>query len=105
MPVGIPPLPAWGLVCELAPVCPPPGRAGVSNVGEDGNDLGPVDPTCTPFNPFYPSDSPYVLSVSSTFFTPNALPICGGALTYPGPLPLNCDQVRTGAVGIHILPL
>jgi hypothetical protein len=49
---------------------------GASNVGEDGNDLSPTDPTCTPFRPFFPSNSPYVLSVGSTFLTPYALPVC-----------------------------
>lgn len=68
--------------------------AGVSNVGEDGNDLSPTDPTCTPFRPFYPSNSPYVLSVSSTFLTPNALPMCGEDITLPQTLALTCDQVR-----------
>jgi subtilase family serine protease len=71
------------------------GDAGVSNVGEDGNDLSPPDATCTPFRPFYPSSSMYVVSVSSTFLTTNALPMCSDAITSPDPyIPLNCDQVR-----------
>lgn len=43
------------------------GDAGVSNVGEEGNDISDTDPACTPFRPFFPSNSPYVTSLSSTF--------------------------------------
>lgn len=77
------------------------GDAGVSNVGEAGNDLSPTDPTCEPFRPFYPSDSPYVLSVGSTFLTPNALPICGEALGAPAPLNLDCDTLGERAVSVR----
>jgi hypothetical protein len=52
------------------------GDAGASNVGEEGNDISPTDPTCTPFRAFYPSNSPYVLSLSSTFLTTAYLPVC-----------------------------
>jgi len=52
------------------------GDAGVSNVGEEGNDISDTDPSCTPFRPFFPSNSPYVLSVSSTYLTTKALPMC-----------------------------
>ncbi len=63
-------------------------------MGEDGNDLSPTDPTCTPFRPFFPSNSPYVLSVGSTFLTPNYLPVCDSNVSAPVPLPVFCTQVR-----------
>ena len=56
-----------------------------SNVGEAGNDVSPTDPTCTPFRAFYPSSSPYVLSLSSTFLTTDYLPVCEQTM---GPLPV-----------------
>ena len=56
--------------------------------------MSPTDPTCTPFRPFFPSNSPYVLSVGSTFLTPNALPVCDANVTSPVPLPVFCTQVR-----------
>jgi hypothetical protein len=62
-------------------------------VGEDGNDLGPIQASCEPFAPFFPSNSPYVLSVGSTFLTPNALKMCDRAITSPATIPLTCDQV------------
>jgi subtilase family serine protease len=54
------------------------GDAGVSNVGEAGNDISPTYGECAPFSPFFPSNSQYVLSTSSTFFTTLAKPMCGG---------------------------
>jgi len=74
------------------------GDAGASNVGEEGNDISPTDPTCVPFRPFFPSNSPYVLSVSSTFLTPNALPICNQQLS--NQQPIQCQQV--GEVGVSV---
>jgi len=52
------------------------GDAGATNVGEQGNDISNTDPTCVPMRPFYPSNSQYVVSVSSTFPSIGALPIC-----------------------------
>ena len=74
------------------------GDAGVSNVGEEGNDISDTDPTCTPFRPFYPSNSPYVTSVSSTFLSTNYLPVCKSNLV-PS-LPIICEQVGEVAVGV-----
>ena len=79
------------------------GDAGVSNVGEEGNDISDTDPTCAPFRAFYPSNSPYVTSVSSTFFTKAYLPICLEALPLPNSetmLPILCDQIGEAAVGV-----
>jgi subtilase family serine protease len=80
------------------------GDAGVSNVGELGNDLGEINAACTPFNPFYPSSSHYVLSVGSTFLTPNAQPVCYDALSNTHQ-PIVCDTIGEVSVslrnGIH----
>lgn len=79
------------------------GDAGVSNVGEEGNDISDTDPTCAPFRAFYPSNSPYVTSVSSTFLTKAYLPICLEALPLPNSadmLPILCDQIGEAAVGV-----
>ncbi len=78
------------------------GDAGVSNVGEQGNDISDTDPTCSPFRPFYPSNSPYVTSVSSTFLSTNYLPVCQANLpvsTFQS-LPIICQQVGEIAVGV-----
>lgn len=45
------------------------GDAGWTNVGERGNDLSGVDPTCGIMRAFYPSESPFVTSMSATFVT------------------------------------
>lgn len=74
------------------------GDAGVSNVGEEGNDISDTDPTCSPFRPFYPSNSPYVTSVSSTFLSTNYLPVCQSNLV-PS-LPIVCQQIGEIAVGV-----
>lgn len=75
------------------------GDAGCSNVGEAGNDISPTDPTCTPFRAFYPSNSQYVTSASSTFATTAATPVCrNGALA--GNEPVVCDKVGEVAVGV-----
>jgi len=41
-------------------------------------DLGPApgEDTCTPLHPDWPSQSPYVTALGSTFFTPYSEPIC-----------------------------
>ncbi|MDP2439639.1 MAG: hypothetical protein Q8P67_28145 [archaeon] len=44
--------------------------------------MSPTDPTCTPFRPFYPADSPWVLGAGSTFVGNEALPICRGQSVY-----------------------
>lgn len=79
------------------------GDAGASNVGEEGNDISDTDPTCTPFRAFYPSNSPYVTSVSSTYFTKAYLPICLEALPLAnngGNLPILCEQIGEATVGV-----
>jgi tripeptidyl-peptidase-1 len=78
------------------------GDAGVSNVGEEGNDISDTDPTCAPFRPFYPSNSPYVTSVSSTFLSTNYLPVCQTNLPVGNSqsLPIVCHQVGEIAVGV-----
>eukprot|EP01126_Amoeba_proteus_P059303 TRINITY_DN7737_c0_g1_i4.p1 TRINITY_DN7737_c0_g1~~TRINITY_DN7737_c0_g1_i4.p1 ORF type:complete len:721 (-),score=124.23 TRINITY_DN7737_c0_g1_i4:129-2291(-) len=73
------------------------GDAGASNVGEEGNDISDTDPTCTPMRPFFPSNSPYVVSVSSTFPSPNALPICRMNYTH---YPIVCSQIGEVAVAV-----
>jgi len=78
------------------------GDAGVSNVGEAGNDISDTDATCSPFRPFYPSNSAYVTSVSSTFLSPNSLPVCQSQLpvsSFSG-LPIVCDTLGEIAVGV-----
>lgn len=72
------------------------GDAGVSNVGEEGNDISDTDPSCTPFRPFYPSNSKYVTSVSSTLLTKNTFPDCVGQ----NPKPAHCDQVGEVSVSV-----
>jgi tripeptidyl-peptidase-1 len=74
------------------------GDAGASNVGEAGNDVSPTDPTCAPFRAFYPSSSPYVLSLSSTFLTTAYLPVCEQSM---GPLPVQCTQVGERSVSLR----
>ena len=74
------------------------GDAGASNVGEAGNDVSPTDPTCTPFRAFYPSSSPYVLSLSSTFLTTAYLPVCEQKM---GPVPVQCTQVGERSVSVR----
>ena len=74
------------------------GDAGVSNVGDSGNDISDTDATCSPFRPVYPGNSPYVTSVSSTFLSTNYLPICQSNLL-PS-LPIICQQVGEIAVGV-----
>jgi len=78
------------------------GDAGASNVGEQGNDISDTDPTCAPFRPFYPSNSPFVTSVSSTFLSTNYLPVCQSNLpvsTFQS-LPIICQQLGEIAVGV-----
>jgi hypothetical protein len=75
------------------------GDAGASNVGEAGNDISPTDVGCTPFRAFFPSSSPYVLSLSSTFLTTAYLPVC--EQTMPGPLPVQCTQVGERSVSLR----
>jgi len=79
------------------------GDAGASNVGEEGNDISNTDPTCTPMRPFYPSNSQYVLSVSSTFPTIYSKPICEAK--YHSILPVHCHEIGESACdvarGIH----
>eukprot|EP01095_Lingulamoeba_sp_RSL-Kostka_P005094 TRINITY_DN16451_c0_g1_i1.p1 TRINITY_DN16451_c0_g1~~TRINITY_DN16451_c0_g1_i1.p1 ORF type:complete len:754 (+),score=272.48 TRINITY_DN16451_c0_g1_i1:20-2281(+) len=52
------------------------GDAGWTNVGEMGNDLSAPDQTCDIGRAFFPSCSPFVLSLSSSFLSSNNLPIC-----------------------------
>lgn len=74
------------------------GDGGVSNVGEAGNDISPAIATCEPFEPFFPSNSAYVTSLSSTFFTTNALPVCG--VKSHANNPAECDMVGELPVGL-----
>ena len=74
------------------------GDAGWSNVGEMGNDLSAPDQTCTPGRAFYPSVSPYVISLSASFVTTNNLPLCGKGITpVPGDkqlaVPIQCSNL------------
>jgi tripeptidyl-peptidase-1 len=73
------------------------GDAGVSNVGEEGNDIGPTNPTCTPFSAFYPAASAFYTSVSSTFLTTQYLPICARNISGQ---PIECSQVGERAVSL-----
>ncbi len=81
------------------------GDAGWSNVGEMGNDLSAPDPTCSPMRAFYPSDSPYVLSLSATFVGLNAVPACSSFIS-PNPddhvssVPIICNRPREIAVSV-----
>eukprot|EP00696_Hemimastix_kukwesjijk_P002415 gnl/Hemi2/1295_TR462_c0_g6_i1.p1 gnl/Hemi2/1295_TR462_c0_g6~~gnl/Hemi2/1295_TR462_c0_g6_i1.p1 ORF type:complete len:372 (-),score=115.18 gnl/Hemi2/1295_TR462_c0_g6_i1:54-1169(-) len=77
------------------------GDAGATNVGEEGNDISPTDPDCSMMRPFFPSDSPYVVSVSSTFLTTNYRPVCANVSATNPAQPLTCDVVGEAAVGIH----
>jgi hypothetical protein len=52
------------------------GDAGASNVGEEGNDIGPTDPTCGVVRPFYPSDSKYVVSASASVLATHTTGFC-----------------------------
>lgn len=45
------------------------GDAGATNVGEEGNDISPTDRDCNMMRPFYPSNSPFVTSLSASFVT------------------------------------
>jgi len=74
------------------------GDAGASNVGEDGNDISDTDPTCEPMRPFFPSNSPYVVSVSSTFPSTNTIPICFQNFEN---VPLVCSEVGEIAVSVR----
>ena len=79
------------------------GDAGASNVGEEGNDISDTDPTCAPFRAFYPSNSPYVTSVSSTFLSTGYLPVCQSDLPVGLPaakMPIVCQQLGEVAVGV-----
>lgn len=74
------------------------GDAGWSNVGEAGNDISPTDPDCSISRAFFPSNSPYVTSVSSTFLTTKYLPICEKKFS---PIqPIECSQVGERAVSV-----
>eukprot|EP01096_Ripella_sp_DP13-Kostka_P006556 TRINITY_DN235_c0_g1_i1.p1 TRINITY_DN235_c0_g1~~TRINITY_DN235_c0_g1_i1.p1 ORF type:complete len:811 (-),score=412.50 TRINITY_DN235_c0_g1_i1:70-2334(-) len=81
------------------------GDAGWSNVGEMGNDLSAPDPTCSPMRAFYPSVSPYVTSLSSTFVGLNALPVCSSIIS-PNPddhvssVNVVCNRAREIAVSV-----
>lgn len=74
------------------------GDAGASNVGEDGNDISDTDPTCTPMRPFFPSNSPYVMSISSTFISKNAIPFCQQTFEEE---PIVCSQLGEVAVSVR----
>ena len=75
-------------------------------MGEMGNDLSAPDSTCTPGRAFYPSVSPFVVSLSATFITTNNLAVCGQPITpVPGnsPLavPIQCSSlIGETAVGV-----
>jgi len=73
------------------------GDAGASNVGEAGNDISPEDPTCSPFRAFYPSNSQYVTSVSSTYFTTDHLPICSRSV---GVHAIECSNIGERSVSV-----
>lgn len=82
------------------------GDAGWSNVGEMGNDLSAPDPTCTPSRAFYPSVSPWVMSLSSTFIGINSVPVCSSSLSVlPGvkaiAVPVICNRVGEIAVSVR----
>jgi tripeptidyl-peptidase I len=72
------------------------GDAGSSNVGEMGNDLSKPDPDCSHCRAFYPSDSPYVTSLSATFLTTNTKKMCYQNLT--AGQPIVCDQSMLGEI-------
>lgn len=73
--------------------------AGWSNVGEMGNDLSAPDTSCVPGRAFYPSVSPYVMSLSATFLSKNYLDSCGQHITpIPGESSISVPITCTGRV-------
>jgi subtilase family serine protease len=77
------------------------GDAGWTNVGEAGNDLSQADPDCSMQRPFFPSASPFVLSLSSVFMHTSFIPACAGV---PGAnisdSPIMCSE--TGPVAVSV---
>ena len=77
------------------------GDAGWTNVGERGNDLSGVDPTCGIMRAFYPSESPFVTSMSASFVTAS-----GEATISVRGRPLSCNVVRARwPESVYSLPL
>eukprot|EP01108_Squamamoeba_japonica_P005066 TRINITY_DN3961_c0_g1_i2.p1 TRINITY_DN3961_c0_g1~~TRINITY_DN3961_c0_g1_i2.p1 ORF type:complete len:375 (-),score=231.42 TRINITY_DN3961_c0_g1_i2:47-1171(-) len=52
------------------------GDAGATNVSEEGNDISQTDPDCSKPRPFFPSDSKYVVSLSSSLLSTHTTPFC-----------------------------
>jgi len=66
------------------------GDAGATDVGHGWD-------ACTPFQPQYPSSSPFVTTVSATFFTPSAEPIC--SISYYGKQ-VHCSSLNMGEIAV-----
>lgn len=67
------------------------GDAGWTNVGEMGNDLSNPDRTCGIMRAFYPSESPYVVSMSASFVDGNVETPVSVRGAWPRPLRYQCD--------------
>jgi tripeptidyl-peptidase I len=66
------------------------GDAGATNVGHGSE-------SCEQLLPQYPAASPFVTSVSATFFTPAEIPMC--SISYFGK-PVHCSDYRIGEVAV-----
>ena len=77
------------------------GLLGVSIVVASGDagatDVGHGFDACYPFQPQYPATSPYVTTVSATFYTPSSDPIC--SIKYYGK-PIHCGANKIGEVAV-----
>jgi len=70
--------------------------------GDTGaGDLGPPpeEASCTILHPDWPSQSPYVTAIGTTFATPNAEPICYRKQSEGG---INCDSNPLGEVSVSL---
>jgi hypothetical protein len=72
-----------------------------------GNDISNTDPTCTPLRAFFPSNSQYVLSISSTFPSIYSKPVCAEKLhnSFPVICTEVCERIRFFFPLIFVLPL
>jgi len=77
------------------------GTRGVSVIVASGDagatDVGHGFDACTPFQPQYPSTSPYVTSVSATYFSPSSEAIC--SVNYYGKK-VHCSELQMGEVAV-----
>jgi subtilase family serine protease len=73
------------------------GDAGASNVGEDGNDVGPTDVSCGVVRPFYPSDSKYVVSASASVLATSTTGFCNAEAATNN---IQCSRVAETSVSM-----